>query len=424
MDVGVTLAVLTALPASAVGWASVRWVRARRKTARWARIARAVNLPPSTGTLSGVVDGIEVQVIPVGTVAERTRIELALRGLAFLRIRGRNSGRGPIQSERAIGDPQFDERVLCEGRTEFLLALDAVERAKVAALAVGGWEMDEANLHLETARSPPDVSRALSAGVAVARILKDANERLPERVVEQVRTDGLASIRRAALDALVTLARPNQLQIILDDTPWLADSRVTAEVVRQALAYAVLDDDLDNRLHAALLARDVATVLAVARLGFAPALDILGKPEGPSTEDAQVVLGKWMVRDPSTLSDAQLAALARALGRLGPAGAETWLLHRVAATSEAVALAALDALGNVGSLASVPALRALRESGRGAIKRAAANALAGVHARLQGTGGELALADTDGGELALHEAEEHTAETSASRQWRKPTVSQ
>jgi HEAT repeat protein len=334
--------------------------------------------------------------------------------------------RGDPTQVRALLDHECRRvlRTLFEGRLEH----DGASTLWVTGRVDGGELLLHAPTSVTTRRSPEDdpvhvtslhlMPHVLRAGLSLARRLLPLDDpalRLAENMAREpvaevrLRTldvlleehsghsatreallaageDPSATVRfRAALalggrkgrDILVDLARGHG-----------ADDATTARAV-EALGRSLTTPEAEELLREALRTRREATALAC--------MAALGRR---GTAGATPILARVLAVEKESLAE----AAAEALGENGDPGAERPLLQALEEGSAEVQVAAARALGRVGTVAAVAPLRRA-ETGSGAVRPAARQAIAEIQARLAGTAGasagQLSLSAGQSGQVSL-----------------------
>ena len=372
--------------------------------------------------------------------------------------------RSPREREIEVGDAEFDSAARVEGSPAFAHAvLDGETRRLLRKLFRGAREEPERRCRMPSGRLEPGVLRveipdlalgvlggglpdpfvgdrgrladALAASIALARRLA-APDDLARRIVENLKGERVARVRRASLGVLVRdypddPATREALVAAREDPD--ADVRLRAaialgpegrDVLRALAAGEGADDDTTARAVAALepdLTVDEAagwlrSALRTRRVGTAEACTVaLGRRGGP---EAIALLGRVLAVETGDLA----RAAARALAMTGDAAAEEPLLRALAegARDGDVRITAATALGHVGTAAAVGPLQEAA-AGDAGMRRAARQAIAGIQSRLTGAeAGQLSLAA--GGEGALTLAEDERGRVSVVGEEKAPLV--
>jgi HEAT repeat protein len=333
--------------------------------------------------------------------------------------------------ELVTGDPAFDDAFHVTGpRLEARAALDAPTRAALLVLSC------EALLTLDprgivTIVHAPSPARAdhraraafverltavIQHSLTVARRLC-AEEEPAQRLAEIVRTDPLATVRRACLGVLLRAFEDHEItreilpQACDDADPEVRLRAAIARGERGVPTLAALADDED--------APDVAVAAAVTALGsrssLAQTCARLERARAAGREETARACVARLVSSGDPAVIAPLVALLRASpGSVSAAACEALVTLRATQAEgalrevldhddEGAVSAAARALGQLGSIASVPALRAAEERAREhGTRLAAREAVAAIQARASGaTPGQLSLATGDAGRIAL-----------------------
>jgi hypothetical protein len=320
--------------------------------------------------------------------------------------------------EIEVGDKAFDKRFFLQGPAPLVTALlnDEVRGLLVrlsteADLSIADGEL---RVNVSAQKVAPilrlllDLRRQLAQPLDVPRCLAQNARQDPE---PGVRLHNLLLLLREfpgeastaeALRAAHKDASPEvRLRAAMELGPQgrgalLALAERLADDVWSAKAVAALDQELPLERAQVILARS----LRKRRLQTARAcVELLGRYRAAAVADLAPVL---------THEKGELAAAAAwALGATGQASAEPPLLLALQREEMDVKIAAADALAHVGTAAAVLPLRELAESSlfSPALHRAAREAVAEIQSRLQGSPGELSLADAEAGQLSLADAE-------------------
>jgi hypothetical protein len=249
--------------------------------------------------------------------------------------------------------------------------------------------------------------------VAVARRLARPRD-IPARLAENFRHEPHPGARLTTLRVLLeTYRRHPRTEETLHAA--LGDARPEVR-----LCAAVALDAKDTLLEIARDERSLDTQAARAITALGPALEVEPLKEiltlalrrrhlatasacleklGHHGNDAVGTLRRVLAVEKHELA----AAAATALGHTADPAAETALLGALAGDDPEVLMAVAEALGRVGTAAAVLPLRAAADRvGDGAFLRAGRQAVAAIHARLQGASpGQLSLAGSEAGQMSL-----------------------
>ena len=290
-----------------------------------------------------------------------------------------------------VGDPAFDAEIAVAS-SEPLVAralLDANTRARVRGLFGAGFPVRVGGGTLE-ATLRREVGAPFRPDMETLRALLELAHRLepftrPEKpLVRIVRADPLASVRAAALRALL-------------------ESAPEHPKTREALRAAVRDKDPSIRLRAALAHGDeglpALTALAVdAEIDDAISAEAVAALGTRFPLEAAVMAVRRAARGERVRTgEAAVAVLAEG----GDPSAEPALVAALAVAEPSLAAAAAKALGRCGGVGAIPDL-ARAEEASGPVRRAAREAIALIQSRLTGaTPGQVSLIGGDAGQVSL-----------------------
>lgn len=403
-----------------LGWFTWRRNRAQNVWGDAAGLLGTMSIRFDQGlqTLGGVLDGVSVRVSVDGAGGGRhTRIAATTdvpEGFAFRRREA------PVSSSHDVtGDAAFDQAVALEGpRVAGMAILDAPLRRRIAEAVALGVRLE----HSELVVRRPGV---IGDGETLANIVRVVAE-LARRLADAHRADRVERLVNVATRDPESGVRVHALRILIDhysDDP----------AARSALDRSLVDAAAEVRMMGASgvgpsgfeamrsIAND-ATLPAAARASAldklvtlfprsqsAPALTkALDDQTTAARKIAIIALGK--MRHAPALSrlvslagravePEEQAALAQALGRLGDPSAENALLGLLDAEDSSVRTASALALGRIGGRKSVAPLTPLAASVMGGeLKKAAADAIDKIQARLARAGGaegQLTMSDPD-----------------------------
>jgi len=455
--VGIGAAALYLLGASALE--GYRRRRFRGHVALWREAAREAGLATIAETDDGVLStkagGLRVRFSQSLSQEGGTRLEIDGRGLAGLTLRPEPRGLLATRSPREIelGDDEFDREVSVQGLTTLALAvLDAPTRHAVRTLLRGPFQprghrplwitgmLDDGLLRIDVPPRVPRLRRGSSRDEPeqAGSVYLDGEYRLPE-------------VLRAALDfagrLVVSGPMPERLRANLAAEPQAGvrrrllltllrdypDHPATREAVRAARD----DEDAEVRLRAGLAlgdegrdvllgvaggegAEDKTSAAAVNALGATLTLEQVSEllrsalrtrrletagaclgVLGRHGEGAVAMLARVLLVERGDLGTTAAASLAETES----AKAEPLLVRALRESAPEVRRAAAVALGRVGTREAVLPLREA-EAAEPALRGAARQAVAQIHARLAGAAqGQLSLAGGEAGQLSLSEDE-------------------
>ena len=287
---------------------------------------------------------------------------------------------GSVADEGPLSTAELDALSVLEGGDldsfrQVWAGLSAPARARLTRGLRGAAEnrlrLDFSSVN-QLALDDPD-ERVRLAGVECS--LEDRSPRLLSRLLEMVRSDPSAQVRRSAAEDLARFALLGELEDL--------DAESTRRV-RERLLAAVQDADEDPSVRAAALAAlgyfsDEATMHELASAFSDPVLRLgavrgMGRSADPRwTDRLMPVLGS---EDPSMREEA-----ARALGEIEDERAVSPLVELVDDQVPGVRLAAIEALGSIGGEEAREALLYALEDADAAIREAAEKAIGDLEER-------------------------------------------
>jgi hypothetical protein len=324
-----------------------------------------------------------------------------------------------IRQEIDVGDQAFDTRLFVLGPVPLVTALlnDKVRRLMLCLSTEGDFVIADSTLRVEA--STEKVSHILHLLLELRRHLAQPLD-VPHCLAQNARRDSEPGVRL------------RNLLLLLREYPGDAS---TAEAFRAARKDASPEVRLRAAVELGAQGRDTLLELAESSgkdVWSAKALSALGGEL--SLEQAKTILARSLQKRHLQTACTCLAVLGRhraaavdelarvlareegelamaavqALGATGEASAEPPLLLALQREDAELLTATAEALGRVGSAAAVVPLKEAAEQSwlTSDQRRAARKAVAEIQARLQGSPGELSLAESEAGQLSLAEAEE------------------
>jgi len=377
-------------------WALVS--ESQRKHARiaaWRAIAQEFGFKMNTNEfMHGPVDGFDVtaDIYVVGSGKNRstyTRVrveggmtkELALGSEGFLSTL--------LGSDIRTGDTRFDEAVKVQGSEALAMALlDADTREVVSQAVARRWEFGSGTWTYKISGSKgADVRDQIVIGLDLARLFRDGQAKVAQRLAERVASDRSAPVRKRALELLLAqFAKAPETREALR-----AATGDHSDPVVLLAARALSDVDLLGLL------ADRSTSEAELRVDALEAMVSLD----PRHAASQRVVASWAELDWVQHRTLLLAAV-RALATVPHPTAEAVLLRTLAIDDDDLKFESIVALGRIGTIEAVPALAPHRDKLLAfRLKGAAKDAILAIQARATGAdAGALALAQ-EGGNLAL-----------------------
>jgi hypothetical protein len=435
---------LTAAPVAGI-WEFVARLsrRERLRLASWLQAARhggLTDLEPRYSfwgvvTLTGRSEDLRVRFEWQERDRGQTGTTILVDGSSLVPLSLRREGAGLYLENRfapreiQVGDETFDALFYVRGpHMQVRAVLDGQARQRLGAL------LHEADLEI-------------SNGELRAWIPQTRDQQMPDPRLAGVLSRMLGAaqrlrqpadlVQRLAKNARVDRHRGVRLQNLLTLVNGFPDDPAT----RAALHRACDDQSDEMRVRAATLLgddglhtlREVAGDVDTQDEWAARAIAQLGKHLSPG--HAKEILGRALHRRHPETARACLAALgqpgwpegvdvlgrvmrleqggelatvaARALGQTGLASAEQPLIKALETGAPDLRAAAAEALGRVGSVAAVLPLKEVeaRHEHAAALRRAARQAIAEIHARTGGAPGQLSIATSTAGTLSLVEDE-------------------
>ncbi len=369
--------------------------RKRARIAAWRAMAIEFGLKLNGNEfMHGFVDGFEVtaDIYVVGSGKNRstyTRVRVEGGMTTELVLASEGFFSTLLGSDIRTGDARFDEAVKVQGSESMALALlDADTRQVVSQAVARRWGFGSGTWTYKIGGSKgEDIRDQIIIGLDLARLFRDNQAKVAQRLAERVASDTSEPVRKRALELLI--AEYNN-----------------APETREALRTAMNDSSEAIVLLAARVLSNIDRLCLLAERNQAESELRVDAFEAmvaidPGHVTTQRVVATWIELDPTKDRPLVLAAV-RALATVPHPSAEAVLLRTLAIDDDDLRYESIVALGRVGTVEAVPALAPHRDKLLAfRLKGAAKDAILAIQARATGAdAGALALSQ-EGGNLAL-----------------------
>jgi len=395
-DGGPLFGVIVLLVIGLIIWSLVYASQKKRaRLAAWKAIAAEFGFQMDRSEfMHGPVDGFEVtaDIYVVGSGKNRStytrvRVEGGLTMELVLGSEGFISSL--LGSDIVTGDSRFDSAVRVRGSEATAVALlDADTREVVSQAVARRWEFGSGTWTYKIGGSGgAEIREQIIIGLDLARLFREDQSKVAQRLAERVTSDPSAAVRKRALELLLAnyAKAPETPEALRKASGDPSDALVLIA------ARSLSDIDLLGRLAAGDTTQPTLRIEALEAM----------VARDPLHAATRRIVASWV--DPTSPPPKLFALVGlRALATVPHPNAEAVLLHTLAIDDDDLQLESIVALGSVGTIDAVPALIPHRDKLLAfRLKGAAKDTILAIQARATGAdAGALALAE-EGGGLAL-----------------------